>query len=589
MLPLLRFQQWKESGRRIAVSMNHSFSDLVSSTPTRKKILDDKSLTKTENSVTRGEIRRKARVEKKRNWKSRAESVEEERTKRRVQSKLIDKLEKTSPFPKNKDMDGKPGIFDNFVSQQGKDAELKPKRSFKNLSPQENAIVNSVENNFEEALERFNFLKTNSEYRPQKITYDAILRGHGLRGEIKPMKALVREMEATGVDPNISTFHILANTFATNGRIPEVFEILKQMENSEISGDPKLYSSLMETFRKQGKKELVFKTFELMKQKRVPPDTISYNIILNTLLPNTNNKEPGENSQPSLQQKLFSSNYSLINKYFKEMCTSRRSFPSVITFGTLMRGAAEEQNLDLVLDLYQQMKTFGVTPNTQIHNSILRAFGEANRIDDMMHHFYQQFGSEEDKNSEEGDSTRNEINNNRTNEEIQSRYRKRGHRVAALLPNQFTYSVLGSVLCDAGRPDEFATLVDGMHRYGLEPNLVNYNVLIGGYAKLLRAGPALKWFEKMQRSRHSEPGGITTRPDRVTFHYLVQLFLTVGDLNTMNVTLKQMEAVHLVPSYATVKFLLAELQKRGHNELYSRYKEKYGGILDESNLGEGLN
>jgi pentatricopeptide repeat protein len=82
-------------------------------------------------------------------------------------------------------------------------------------------------------------------------------------------------------------------------------------------------------------------------------------------------------------------------------------------------------------------------------------------------------------------------------------------------PSVYTWSILVNAFIQQRRPYRAARLLDIMRTHGVEPNLVTYNMLISGFARVQDAGAVLRALQRVDEKGH--------HPDSFTFRGLAKL------------------------------------------------------------------
>jgi len=152
-----------------------------------------------------------------------------------------------------------------------------------------------------------------------------------------------------------------------------------------------------------------------------------------------------------------------------------------VIYSSIMKGLANGKETDRVMELYDEMRSNGITPNTITFNTILNAFAKGGNMDRVP-------GLLDDMKAAS----------------------------PAVEPDIVTYSTIIKGFCNAGCLDRALKVLKDMQCSGkYEPDEVMYNSLLGGCAKEHRPDRALQLLADMKRT------GVA--PSNYTLSMLVKL------------------------------------------------------------------
>lgn len=158
----------------------------------------------------------------------------------------------------------------------------------------------------------------------------------------------------------------------------------------------------------------------------------------------------------------------------------REISPSQVTYGILLDGYINSNEVDKALEIYNIMKDEGCQMNTVLYTTLIKGFARAGQVDDA-HKIYDQMRNEK-----------------------------------SMQPDVITFSILIKANCDAGRLEVSLKLLATMKESGLKPDEVVFNNLLGGCIRECNADLAKHLYKQMLASH--------VRPTVATFSILLRVY-----------------------------------------------------------------
>jgi pentatricopeptide repeat protein len=112
------------------------------------------------------------------------------------------------------------------------------------------------------------------------IMYNSIIDAEMKRKNHKKAVESFNQMEEEGIQPHVSTFHILLNGFAQLGMLESVQFWMEEMTKYKLEPDVRIYSSLIGAAKLHRNHGLVEKWLKEMKEKGIPPNVVTYTRLL---------------------------------------------------------------------------------------------------------------------------------------------------------------------------------------------------------------------------------------------------------------------------------------------------------------------
>ncbi|CAM8954714.1 unnamed protein product [Rhodiola kirilowii] len=133
-------------------------------------------------------------------------------------------------------------------------------------------------------------------------------------------------------------------------------------------------------------------------------------------------------------------------------------------------------------------------------------------------------------------------------------------------PNVITYNIVIGGLCRAGKWEEAQAMFHEMLDHGLEPDVVTFNVLINALAKMGKSKESKELFSLMIQSGQM--------PNVVTYNSLMDCFYREGNIEELKEVFVSMDRKGITPSIVTYNILIKGYCKHGMiheaNEEYRR-------------------
>ncbi|KAK1382453.1 hypothetical protein POM88_020188 [Heracleum sosnowskyi] len=184
--------------------------------------------------------------------------------------------------------------------------------------------------------------------------------------------------------------------------------------------------------------------------------------------------------------------------------------PNKVTYSVLIEGCCRHGNMQKAKELYSRMKLIGIEPTVYHVNSLIRGFLEAKSWEEALVQFHD--------------------------------------AVECGVFNGFTYNVLMSSLCKAGKMSEACNLWDDMLSKGLVPSVVSYNNLILGYCRQGNMDSASNMFADML--------GKGLKPDVITYSILIDGHFKKREVEEAFKYFDQMLSLGLAPTNFTYNKLV---------------------------------
>ncbi|GKU99344.1 hypothetical protein SLEP1_g12207 [Rubroshorea leprosula] len=298
-------------------------------------------------------------------------------------------------------------------------------------------------------------------FMPGVLSYNAIL--DALVRCKRPVRLAVehcKEMIKGGVAPNVFTYNILIRGFCVEGNLEMGLLLFDEMERNGCLPNVVTYNTLIDAYCKSNKINDAYNLLRSMALKGLEPNLISYNVIVNGLCREGRLRETGE--------------------VLVEMC--RKGFvPDKVTYNTLINGHCRKGNFHQALVLHEEMVKNGLSPNVVTYTSLINSMCKAGNMSRAMEFFNQMHVRKLLPNERtyttliDGFSQQGFLNEAF---HVLNEMTKNG-----FLPSVVTYNALINGYCILGRVEEALRLLKEMVEKGLAPDIVSYSTIISGFCK----------------------------------------------------------------------------------------------------------
>jgi len=135
------------------------------------------------------------------------------------------------------------------------------------------------DNHLEEAYQLMETCK--AKFKPDEIMYNSLLDGYARQGLYDSGIVLLREMEASGINPSNFTLSVLVKLCSRAKRVDRAFEIVTEITTKyRFKPNVHVYSNLIQASIQHKDLKRGFEVFEEMLSARVRPEARTYSLLL---------------------------------------------------------------------------------------------------------------------------------------------------------------------------------------------------------------------------------------------------------------------------------------------------------------------
>lgn len=234
-------------------------------------------------------------------------------------------------------------------------------------------MMNNNSNNVSELSEYRSLFAGESCPRPNRRTYNTILKGLANQGMLKESIDLSREMEAKRMWDDVTTntlvqAAVMAYEFSLAENILKDYTAVKPNPKTGRHPNVEAYTNLLDGYAKAGELDNARETMKIMKERGVEPNEITYTCMISGL---------------ARHKKI---------EQAKQMIAYMRSIglrPSAVTYNSFISGLVADGHggdpeqfdryVDEAIDVLRQMMREGIKPNAVTISVIVDAFGRCER------------------------------------------------------------------------------------------------------------------------------------------------------------------------------------------------------------------
>jgi len=404
-----------------------------------------------------------------------------------------------------------------------------------------------VNKEMERALELLK--EMHSTHSMNLVTYNTMIKGHCIIGNLANAQKALREMEVAGIAPDAASFSCLLSGASKAMNFQETLNILDEMDKRRIPLDSYVTSIMMQLSRKLPNKREAMQALAILDRPdvRIFEDEVVFNTVLDACIfrRDLNRLSRAVDGYPDSKIKASIRTYGLLIKacavlhrtqdcwdFWNELVHSRGLLPNDVTLGCMIDALVEAQKIEDALALFQDFKT-KITCDTIIYSTLIKGFASTGDADRAMALY--------------GDMKTNGIQ-----------------------MNHIAFTTLINAHAKNGLMKRAEQLLEEMEKEGCKPNGITYASLIRGHCVRGDLSAALKLFQQMLRCGF--------QADSVIFNTLLDGCVQHGNFPLADELLVEMQNHNVSPSNYTLSIIVKMWSKRG--ELDKAFEAVYSALED---------
>ncbi|KAH7567213.1 hypothetical protein ACOSQ2_011301 [Xanthoceras sorbifolium] len=224
-------------------------------------------------------------------------------------------------------------------------------------------------------------------------SWNSMIGGYCQAGYCGKAYELFREMQESDVPPNVITWNVMISGYIQNGDEDEALDLFQRMEkDGNVKWNTSSWNSLIAGYQQLGQKNNALREFRKMQTVCVIPNFVTILSVLpacaNLVAGNKVKEIHGCIFRRNLESSLPVMN-SLIDTYAKtgnivysRTIFDRMPYKDIITWNSMISGYVLHGCSDGALDLFDQIRNFGLKPTRGTFLSIILAHGLAGMVDE---------------------------------------------------------------------------------------------------------------------------------------------------------------------------------------------------------------
>ncbi|KAK4397924.1 Pentatricopeptide repeat-containing protein [Sesamum angolense] len=232
-------------------------------------------------------------------------------------------------------------------------------------------------------------------YPPHVGSYTALMEAYGKGGQYNKAEAIFRRMQSSGPEPSAVTYQIILKIFVEGDRFKEaeeIFETLLHEKISPLKPDQKMFHMMIYMYKKAGVMT------KLMQRAGVRPDVVSYALLINAY-----GKARREEEALAVFEEMLDAGVRPTHKaynilldafaisgmveqariVFKSMRRDRCS-PDLCSYTTMLSAYVNSSDMDGAEKFFKRIKQDGFEPNVVTHGALIKGYAKANNLEKMM-------------------------------------------------------------------------------------------------------------------------------------------------------------------------------------------------------------
>lgn len=204
-------------------------------------------------------------------------------------------------------------------------------------------------------------------FEPDVVTYGILISAYCKARKYDRAIELFHEMEEKNCKPSPHVFCTLINGLGSEKRLSEALRFFELSKSCGFAPEAPTYNSLVGAYCSSMKIDDAFRVIDEMRKNSVGPNSRTYDIILHHLIKARRTKDA----------------YSV----FQKMSSEPSCEPTVSTYEIIVRMFCNEEQVDMAMQVWAQMKAKGILPGMHMFSDLINGLCLENRLDDACKYF----------------------------------------------------------------------------------------------------------------------------------------------------------------------------------------------------------
>ncbi|XVE85382.1 hypothetical protein DITRI_Ditri17bG0086400 [Diplodiscus trichospermus] len=204
-------------------------------------------------------------------------------------------------------------------------------------------------------------------FEPDVVTYGILISAYCKAKKYDRAIELFHEMEAKNCKPSPHVFCTLINGLGSEKRLSEALQFFERSNNSGFAPEAPTYNSLVGAYCCSMRIDDAFRVIDEMRENSVGPNSRTYDIILHHLIKARRTKDA--------------------YLVFQKMSSEPDCKPTVSTYEIIVRMFCNEEQVDIAIQVWAEMKAKGVLPGMHMFSDLINSLCYENKLDDACKYF----------------------------------------------------------------------------------------------------------------------------------------------------------------------------------------------------------
>ncbi|XP_058774915.1 putative pentatricopeptide repeat-containing protein At5g08310, mitochondrial [Vicia villosa] len=385
-------------------------------------------------------------------------------------------------------------------------------------------------------------------------TFCALIHGFVKESRVdKGLQMFDKMRRENGFTPDVSLYNVLIGGLCKINDSDGALSLLSEMKESGVKPDIGIYTKLISSFSDDiGMLSKLLKEI-LEREEDEKTLVLIYNALLTCYVNDGSMGEAYRLIQMMIHSKSSTEDDDASRMYAFSKVTERLVSPNITSFSIVIDGSLKNDQLDLALSLFNDMRKIAGKPTISIYNNLIDSLCKSNRLEES----YELLREMRELGVEPTHFTYNSLYGCMCKRkdvsgacDMLKEMGARGHG-----PWIKHTTLLVKELCNHGRVMEACEFLDNMVQQGFLPDIVSYSAAIAGLVNIQEVDGAMKIFRDLCSRGHC--------PDVVCFNVLIRGLCKADRLAEAGILFDELVERGLSPSVVTYNMFIDSWCKNG--------------------------
>ncbi|KAK7343463.1 hypothetical protein VNO77_12226 [Canavalia gladiata] len=239
---------------------------------------------------------------------------------------------------------------------------------------------------------------------PDIKSYTILLEGWSQQQNLLRVDEVCREMKDEGFEIDVVAYGIIINAYCKAKKYDEAIGFYHEMQGKGIRPSPHIYCTLINGLGSDKRLDEALEFFEKSKASGFAPEAPTYNAVVGAYCWSMQMDDAyrmvgemkkcgiGPNSRTCdiiLHHLIKARKIIQACSVFQRMSDELGCEPSVSTYEIMVRMFCNEEQLDMALTVWDQMKAKGIIPGISMFSTLIGALCHKNKLDEACKYFQQ--------------------------------------------------------------------------------------------------------------------------------------------------------------------------------------------------------